>query len=269
MSLDLEDIKITTSITPQVYLGASYLDAQADVLNNVSDVILLDNGFFCESGKLEFPSHGFVVGDYYYLDQNTPGAVTNVVPTSGISQRLFFVEDPNILHIDIERAIDLDNPLNVTATKLDLFEYRDIWAEESAATTAGSAEWSFGNGAVGFMGLPIDAGWEVEAMYFHADSYSATGTIQVDLMNYGNTPSNAAANTITSISLANSTDGGGTTNNGYKYEVLATPIQIPVTGTSTVIGFITRGKTGTVSDARVGARLRRKIGEYVSDITLA
>lgn len=156
----------------------------------------------------------------------------------------------------------------LTVTKEPLYEYRDIWAEESGAVNAGTAQWSFGNGATGFMGLPIDAGWEVEAMYFHADTYPATATVQVDLMNYGNSPSNAAANTITSISLSSSTDGGGATNNGYKYEQLATPVLIPVTGTSTVIGFITRVRTGAISDARVGARLRRQIGEFVSDVVV-
>lgn len=153
--------------------------------------------------------------------------------------------------------------------KQDLYEYRDIWAEESGAANANNSEWSFGNGATGFMGLPIEAGWEVISMYFHADTYPATGTIQVDLMNYGNTPSNAAANTIASISLSSSTDGGGATNNGYKYESYATPIPVPTTGGVTVIGFITRAVTGTISDERVGARLRRKIGEYVSDVVLA
>lgn len=157
---------------------------------------------------------------------------------------------------------------SLTVTKEDLYEYRDIWAEESGATNPNSAEWSFGNGATGFMGLPIDNGWEVVALAFHADTYPATATIQVDLMNYGNTPSNAAANTIASISLANATDGGGVTNNAYKYEVLASPIAIPVTGSSTVIGFITRGETGAISDARIYARLRRKIGEYVSDVSI-
>lgn len=159
------------------------------------------------------------------------------------------------------------NP-TLTVTKEPLYEYRDIWAEESGAVSAGTAQWSFGNGATGFMGLPIDAGWEVEAMYFHADTYPATATVQVDLMNYGNVPSNAAANTITSISLSSSTDGGGATNNAYKYERLATPVLIPVTGTSTVIGFITRVRTGAISDARVGARLRRQIGEFVSDVVV-
>lgn len=156
----------------------------------------------------------------------------------------------------------------LTVTKSDLYEYRDIWAEESGGADANNSEWSFGNGATGFMGLPIEAGWEVTSMYFHADTYPATGTIRVDLMNYGNTPSNAAANTIASISLSSSADGGGATNNAYKYESYATPIPVPTTGGVTVIGFITRTVTGTISDERVGARLRRKIGEYVSDVTL-
>lgn len=158
--------------------------------------------------------------------------------------------------------------ITLSVTKQDLYEYRDIWAEEGGGLNANSSQWSYGNGAVGFMGLPIDAGWEVEAMYFHADTYPATASVTVDLMNYGNTPSNAAANTISSISLTSSTDGGGITNNGYKYETYPTPITIPVTGTTTVIGFITRSLTGSISDARVGARLKRKVGEYVSNVTI-
>lgn len=158
--------------------------------------------------------------------------------------------------------------LGLTVDTQPLYEYRDIWAEEGATATANNAEWSFGNGAVGFMGLPIDDGWEVVALAFHADTYAATATIQVDFMNYGNTPSGAAANTIASIALANSTDGGGVTNNAYKYEELAVPVAIPVTGSSTVIGFMTRAQAGSISDARIYARLRRQVGEYVSDVQL-
>lgn len=158
--------------------------------------------------------------------------------------------------------------LSLKTEKVSIYEYRDIWAEEASGLNANSSEWSFGNGATGFMGLPIDSGWEVEAMYFQADTYPATATVQVDLMNYGNTPSNAAANTIASISLASSTDGGGQTNNGYKYEVLSPTIPIPVTGASTVIGFITRGLTGAISDARVGARLRREVASVVQSVDL-
>lgn len=148
---------------------------------------------------------------------------------------------------------------------VDVFEYRDIWAEEGSGTDPNSAEWSFGNGSVGFMGLPIDAGWEVQAMYFQADTYPATATIQVDLVNYGNTPSDAAANTIAAISLASAVDGGGQVDNAYKYQVFAAPVAIPVVGDATVIGFLTRGETGAISDARVGARLRRKVGEFLTN----
>lgn len=145
--------------------------------------------------------------------------------------------------------------------KLPLYEYRDIWAEESGGLSNNNAQYSYGNGAVGFMGLPIDAGWEVVAMGFNADVYPANGQVQVDLMSY-NTPSNAATNTIASVNLTSATDGGGTTNNPFKYFVLPTPAPIP----SGLIGFITRTEVGAVTDARAYARLRRYIGDYVSDI---
>ena len=146
--------------------------------------------------------------------------------------------------------------------KSPLYEYREIWAEEGGGLNANSAEWSYGNGAVGFMGLPIDDGWEVVELGFNADTYAATSTVTIDLMSY-NTPSNAAGNTIASLSLADATDGGGATNNAYKHEVLDTPEPVP----GGVIGFLTRSVTGTISDVRAYARLRRQSGEYVSDVS--
>lgn len=162
-----------------------------------------------------------------------------------------------------------DSSVSLNVTKSNLYDTRDIWAEESGGANANSAEWSYGNGAVGFMGIPVGTGWEVVSMYFHADTYAATAKIQVDLMNYGNTPSNAAANTICSISLSSSKDGGGATNNAYKIVEFDAPVPVPATGGSTVLGFITRGLSGSVSDMRVGVNLRRKTGEYVSDVTLS
>lgn len=156
----------------------------------------------------------------------------------------------------------------LTVTKAALYEYATIWAEESGATNAGTAEWSFGNGATGFMGLAwdTDSGWEVTAISFHADTYAATATITVDLMNYGNTPSNAAANTLASISLASATDGGGATNNAKKWVELPVSVDVPA---GAVLGFITRGETGNISDARVAVRLRKYVGEYVTDVVLS
>lgn len=155
-----------------------------------------------------------------------------------------------------------------TVKKEAVYETIDYWTEESGGTADNSAEWSSGNGATGYIGRPIGPGWEVIGLYFHADTYAAQASITVDLMNYGNTPSNAAANTIASISLADATDGGGQTNNAYKLFLLNTPVEVPVTGDSTVIGFLTRNSQGNISDARVGARLRRLVGNYVCDVII-
>ena len=177
-----------------------------------------------------------------------------------------WARDPSGIR-DVRSVAEISDIPGILVTKQPLYEYKEIWAEESGGANANNSEWSFGNGATGFMGLPIDAGWEVIQMGFMADTYAATATIQVDLMNYGNVASNAGANTIASIDLASATDGGGTTNNAYKM-VDISPTPIPVIGTATVIGFITRGLSGSVSDSRVLARLRRQVGEYVSEVTL-
>ncbi len=243
------------------------------------DLSALDNHFVLQN----FSISGNVLTFAYELSQDGVPLSQSVNLTPYLdntdSQTLLFnngqlsITGGNTVTIP-DNVDDADNDPNnekqtLTVTKLPVYEYRDIWAEEGGGANANNSEWSFGNGATGFMGLPIGQGWEVTGMYFHADTYAATATIQVDLMNYGNTPSNAGANTIASISLSSSTDGGGATNNGYKYETYATPIPVPVTGTHTVIGFITRGQTGNISDMRVGARLRRQVGEYVSEVTIS
>lgn len=170
-------------------------------------------------------------------------------------------------------SVDLDTTgaqMALVLSKVAVYEYRDIWAEERTGASGNSGQWSFGDSAVGFFGLPVDAGWQVEALYFNADSYAANATVNVDLMNYGLNPTNAAANTLATISLAGATDGGGQINNAFKYRKLPVPVAIP-TGASgaTLIGFITRATTGAVTNMRVGARLRRKVGDFVTNVTLS
>lgn len=163
---------------------------------------------------------------------------------------------------DIKGCIKLDTTMTPV--------YRERWivAEEGSSLTQGSAEWSYGNGAVGYMGEVVDNDWEICSIFFTADTYAATATVSIDVMNYGNIASNAAANTIATISLASSVDGGGTTNNAYKYVDFATPIPIIVTGNATIVGFITRTVSGSVSDGRVGVKIRKKVGDYVSDVSI-
>jgi len=155
--------------------------------------------------------------------------------------------------------------LGLTVTKKPLYEYRELWAEENAAISTGQAEYSYGNGAVGYIGIPFDAGWEVTELGFNADVFAAAAVAVIDLMNY-NTPSDDTGNIIDSLSITGSSDGGGSTNNAYKHHVVPTPIVVP----EGLIGFFTRSVTGgTVSDVRVWARFRRKVGDYIDDIALS
>ena len=156
--------------------------------------------------------------------------------------------------------------LALNASTEPLYEHRDIWAEESAGLTANNAEWSFGNGATGVVGLPIGENWEVVEMGFQADVYSAGTSITIDLIDISDGTTN---NTISSMSLTNENDGGGGVNNAFKLQVFDPPVAIPAQNGQGCIGFITRGFSGTASDARVSARMRRQVGTYVSGVSLA
>ena len=160
----------------------------------------------------------------------------------------------------VYNSLDLSETSNTEV--LDLYEYRDLWAEEGGGTNANVAEWSFGNGDVGVIGLPFGEGWEVIEMWFDADVFANGASVEVDLVDM----SSGGLTTISSITVASPTDGGGQVNNAFKLEEYATPIEL--TNTSTIkLGFTTRAEVGNISSARVGARLRRQVGEYLSPVT--
>lgn len=94
----------TTSIAPQVYKSGAYSAAQANVVSSLADCLLLSDGTRLSTGRLLYTGHGYTVGMYYYLSQTAAGAVISAQPTSGLSQRLFFVEDANHLLVSIEQA---------------------------------------------------------------------------------------------------------------------------------------------------------------------
>jgi len=156
----------------------------------------------------------------------------------------------------------------LTVTKKDLFEYREIWAEENGTISSGQTEWSYGNGAVGYIGIPHDGkeGWEAFAMYLQADTHAAGASVTVDCRQFS-TAGNTTNHDVCSITLTSETDGGGVVNHSHKYEEFSTPHSLPFPTSFAPIGFRTRTVSGTVSDVRVGVRLRRKIGEYVSDVS--
>jgi hypothetical protein len=115
---------ITTSLTPSVaeltQLGnVEFLDAQADLSDNVADVIKLSDGSFINTGKVTWTAHGLDVGAWYYLSQDTAGEYVTPAPTEGILQKLFFVEDENTIHINIIGAASATGTEDTTITYQD------------------------------------------------------------------------------------------------------------------------------------------------------
>ena len=96
---------VTTSLVPQVGQVGGHVSAQADTEANLADILLLSDGTRMESGQVTWTGHGLAVRNYYWLDQSAPGGYTNVKPTTGLIQRLFYVEDADTIHIDVEHGV--------------------------------------------------------------------------------------------------------------------------------------------------------------------
>ena len=84
--------------------GTNWVKGQADdsatlayyVVTEVADA----NTFIAaDFGRVEAASHGYTVGQYYFLSESTAGLATTTEPSTGFSNPLFYVEDANTLQI--------------------------------------------------------------------------------------------------------------------------------------------------------------------------
>ena len=119
----------TTSIVPKVYQSGAYVNAQANIEANVADLIQLSDGSRIHDGEVTWTGHGLTVGAWYYLDQSAPGGYTTTRPTSGLVQQLFFVEDANTIHVDIEEAWTVGGTSSETFAKT-------VYVNTTSPTTA-------------------------------------------------------------------------------------------------------------------------------------
>lgn len=126
----------TISLSPKSYQSGSYVDAQANSLTNISNVVKLSDGTYTDNTIVTWAGHGLTVGVYYYLDQTTAGAYTSTEPTLGIKQRLFYVVDANTIIIDIittEEITELQEHLKFIAINYsDLLTKVGMVAEDLA-----------------------------------------------------------------------------------------------------------------------------------------
>ena len=106
--------------------GTLFVKAQADAETTLAYQVVIevsdsDNFIAADIGRVEVPTHGFTVGEYYFLSDATPGLPVTTEPSTGFSNPLFYVEDANILHIKCLRpttigaGISIDDLSDVSA----------------------------------------------------------------------------------------------------------------------------------------------------------
>lgn len=91
---------------------SGWLEAQANstetlavgLITNAPDVDTLE---ITMAGRVTVSGHSLIVNEYYFLDVNSQGALTVFTPVSGVVQPLLWVEDPDTVIIDIQRANEL------------------------------------------------------------------------------------------------------------------------------------------------------------------
>lgn len=126
-----------------------------------------------------------------------------------------------------------------------------LWAEESSALTSGKAEWSYGNGSQGNIGIPVPDLGTITSMSFHSNTYPSSGKAEIEIVDYQNT----TPLVLHTFAINSSTDGSGSTNNAHK--TITLNIDIP---SGAVLGFKTKNATSGISNCRVSLQLTYTIG---------
>jgi hypothetical protein len=97
---------ITTSLTAQYGNGTTHVNAQANAVGTVADVIRLSDGTLVNNEDVvTWTGHGLQLHAWYFLSPTTAGGYTIVPPIApNYSQRLFYVVDANTVKINVQEA---------------------------------------------------------------------------------------------------------------------------------------------------------------------
>lgn len=123
--------------------GTTFVKGQADNADTLAyyvvvEVIDVDTVIAADFGRIEVPSHGFTVGQYYFLSTATPGLPTTTEPAIGFSNPMFYVEDANILQIKVYRPAVVGQDVNfadLSDVQLASLSDRDIIYYDSVSQT--------------------------------------------------------------------------------------------------------------------------------------
>jgi hypothetical protein len=151
--------------------GTSFVKAQSDSSATLAYYVVIqviDAGTFvaADMTRVEVPAHGFTIGQFYWLSDSVAGQATNVEPSSGFSNPLFYVEDANTLQIkcyrpDAIQGINLDDLDNVSVaapTDKQVLAYNNsnsTWEAQDAVSAA--ADVTYDNATSGLAASNVQA----------------------------------------------------------------------------------------------------------------
>jgi len=121
--------------------GTTWVKGQADDADTLAYFTVVEvsdaNTFIAaDFGRIEVPSHGYTVGEYYFLSNTVAGEATSTEPSQGFSNPLFYVEDANILQVKVYRP-------SVLSDSISLDELNDVSA--GSPTDGQVLAWDNGN----------------------------------------------------------------------------------------------------------------------------
>jgi len=182
--------------------GTSFVQAQADdaatlAYQVVIEVLDADNFIAADFGRVEVSSHGFTIGEYYFLSDSVAGQPTTTEPST-FSNPLFYVETADILQIKCLRPeqvgadTNLDDLSDVsvsTASEGDVIKYDGaVWQAEKqdelvislvAAETiaARDALYITASGEVGL--VDVDDDDKIEFIGFAREAASVSASVEI------------------------------------------------------------------------------------------
>jgi len=153
---------------------------------------------------------------------------------------------------------------SLVLTKEPEYKYDTYWAEDSGNSSANGYIYSWGNGDIGVIGVPVlGSNVEIIGMAFQADNGGTGSSIEIRVVDVQD-----MSNFVILATLSVVESGDGVNNNTHYREEFTTPIAVP---DGAVLVFQTGAVSGGVYNGhRVFVTTRTPTGrEFITDVTIS
>lgn len=135
---------------PRNWVEGSNASIETCASSLLAEIVDANNLLVILEGVAPQPSHGFVIGDIYYLGVN--GRATNVLPTVGRVQQLFTVIDADNVLINIGQSHDADE----SGSYLTLYQQIKKIAEDEGIASGQAFSFDQANRAFSALGYDVE-----------------------------------------------------------------------------------------------------------------